>query len=52
VMEDISDGPLAWAVCAREVALVEREALQRLVSGSLELSNKLRIDSSHLTDRA
>ena len=51
-MKDISDGPLAWAVCAREVALVEREALQRLVSGSFELSNELRIDSSRLTDRA
>ena len=45
-MKDIRDGPLAGAVCAREVALVEREALQRLVSGSFELSNKLRIDST------
>src|SRR6059036_2243938 len=44
-MKDISDGPLTWAVCAREVALVEREAFQRLVSGSFELSNNLRIDS-------
>jgi hypothetical protein len=23
VMQDIRDGPLAWAVCAREIALVE-----------------------------
>ena len=48
-MQDISDGPLAWAVCAREVALAEREALQRLVSGSFKLLNELRIDSSRLT---
>ena len=52
VMQDIRDGPFAWAVGAREVALVEREALQRLVSGSFELPNELRIDSSRLTDRA
>jgi len=48
-MKDIRDGPLAWAVCAGEVALGEREALQRLVSGSFELSNNLRINSSRLT---
>ena len=48
-MKDIRDGPLAWAVCADEVALGEREALQRLVSGSFELLNKVRAPSSRLT---
>jgi hypothetical protein len=40
MVQDVRDGPFAWAVGAREVALVEREALQRLVSGSFELSNE------------
>ena len=39
-MKHIRDGPLARAVGAREVALVEREALQRLVSSPFELLNK------------
>ena len=52
VVQDITDGPLAWRVCSREVAMTEREAFQRLVSGPFKLSNKLRADSSRLTDRA
>jgi len=50
-MKDISDGPFAWAIGAREVALVEREALQRLVSGLFKLLNEVRAPSSRLTDR-
>ena len=52
VVKDITDGPLAWRVCSREVAMIEREAFQRLVSGPFKLSDKLRTDSSCLTDRA
>jgi hypothetical protein len=44
-MQDVRDGPFAWAVGAHEVALVEREIFQRLVSGSFELPNESRIDS-------
>jgi hypothetical protein len=41
VVEDESDGPLAWLVGTHEIALVEREVFQRLVSGGFELSDQL-----------
>jgi hypothetical protein len=46
VMQDIGDGPLAWAVGAREIALGEREALQRLVASPFKLLNEVRAPSS------
>jgi len=42
MVQDIPDGPLAWRVCSREVAVTEREAFQRFVSGPFKLSNKER----------
>jgi len=45
VVEDKSDGPLAWRVCERQIALVEREISQRLVPGFFELSDYLHATS-------
>ncbi len=47
-MQEITDGPLAWSVRARQVAAVEREALQRLVPSPFQLLNKVRAPSSRL----
>jgi hypothetical protein len=41
VVEEKSDGPLAWSICTQEIALAEREVLHRLVSGSFQLSDQL-----------
>jgi hypothetical protein len=40
VVKDITDRPLARPVGSREVARLEREALQRLVSSPFKLSNE------------
>ena len=40
VVKDITDRPLARPVGSRQVARLEREALQRLVSGPFKLSNE------------
>ncbi len=48
VMQEIADGPLAWSVSVRQVAAVEREALQRLVPSPFQLLNKVRAPSSRL----
>jgi len=40
VVQDMTDGPLAWRVGSREVARLKREAFQRLVSCPFKLSDK------------
>ncbi len=40
VLQDIANRPLARRVRAREVAVIEREAFQRLVSGPFKLSDE------------
>ena len=42
VVQDVANRPLPRCVGAREVALFEREALQRLVTGPFKLSNESR----------
>src|SRR5215213_2113348 len=45
VVENKSDGPLAWSICARQIERVEREVSQRLVSGFLEVLYELHTKS-------
>ncbi len=47
-MQEIANVPLAWSISARQVATVEREALQRLVPSPFQLLNKVRAPSSRL----